>query len=102
MYKLKRVGASTDPWGRPFFCVLHELLMSPMWTRNRRCPNSSSMTLTAQHGKTLDSFTNIPLCHSVVCGSQVQEDISSFVASLIAIFDVSDKGQNLVLCASQL
>ena len=28
MYKLKRVGASTDPCGRPFFCILHELLMS--------------------------------------------------------------------------
>ena len=30
MYKLKRVGASTDPCDRPFFCVLRELLMSPM------------------------------------------------------------------------
>ena len=65
MYKLKRVGTRIDPCGIPFFCTLHELLMSPMWTRNRRCPKSSSMTLTANHGKPLDSFTNRPLCHIV-------------------------------------
>ena len=69
MYKLKRVGARTDPCGRPFFCTLHELLMSPMWTRNRRCSKSSSITLTARHGRTFDSFTNNP--YKVVLGDSL-------------------------------
>ena len=60
MYKLKRVGASTDPCGRPFFCTLHELLMSPVWT------------LTAKHGRTLDSFTNRTLCHTVSSSTERQ------------------------------
>ena len=38
--------------------------------------------------------------HNVVCGSQVQDDNSCFVASLIAIFDVSGKSKNLFLCVS--
>ena len=90
--------ASTDPSCRPFLCILHERLMSPMWTRTRRCSKSSAITLTAQHGRTFDSFTNISLCHySVVCGSQVREDNSCFVASPIAIFDITARTWSCVL-----
>ena len=75
MCTLKRVGASTYPCGRTFFCTLHELLMSPTWTRNRRCSKSSS---TAQQGRTLDSFTNRPLCHIVSYAAVKSMKTSSF------------------------
>ena len=95
MYTLKRVGAKSDHCGRPFSCILHELLMSRTWTRNCRCPKSSSRTLTAQRGRTLDSFTNRPLCHTVSCAGWrlffflILQLLGRFFSEIIRVRDIA-------------
>ena len=79
MYTLKRVGAITDPCGRPLFCTIHELLMSPMRTRNRRCSMSSLKMTTAVYSCVLLPGRNPPCSmFSILSTAGVMQFISLF------------------------
>ena len=65
VYRLKRVGARTDPWGRPFFWSLHLLTSSPMCTRILRSRTMNAARSATQKGKAFASFTRRPVCQTV-------------------------------------
>ena len=66
MYILKRRGASTDPWGTPFFKNMRLLISSPRYSTKLRDEIIFIMKLTSYlSGITFKSFKLSPLCQTV-------------------------------------
>ena len=66
VYIMKRRGASTDPWGTPFFKNLRLLISSPRYSTKLRDEIIFIMKLTSYlSGITFKSFKLSPLCQTV-------------------------------------
>ena len=64
--RLKNVGAKTEPCGRPFFCLRHELTLSPIWTRNRWFLSRSYTVWTTQASIQSKSLARRPVSYAAV------------------------------------
>ena len=66
MYTLKNDGASTDPWGRPFFKIRFRLTWLPRNTRKFRWLIRLAMSLiVVRHLMAFDNFIMSPACQTV-------------------------------------
>ena len=66
MYMMKNDGASTDPWGRPFFKIRFRFSWLPRNTRKFRWLIRLAMSLiVVRHLMALDNFIMSPSCQTV-------------------------------------